>query len=221
MRRCEDGSGGALDLDDRARANGILGLDRYDGRVGSVDRTPEDRFTDRRRWVDARAVRWRRCGVAGRDGGALRASTMARCGWYDDTQRIAVRVGQEGPRATTGRTSLQNPTTATGPELTLVVLLPSWPWSSAPQQVIPPADAWAQEWFAPADTNAKPDDKPVTAAGTRVQSPEPLPTRSPAPSPQHMIPPEEVSAQVWYKPADRARTPLESPTTSTGTELLR
>ncbi len=39
-------------------------------------------------------------------------------------------------------------------------------------------------------------------------------------APQHLTPPEVVSAHVWSAPAEIAATPLVNPITSTGTQLV-
>ena len=61
--------------------------------------------------------------------------------------------------------------------------------------------------------------RPFTSTGTRLSVVVPSPSSPSRLRPQHLTPPESVSAQVWSPLALIALTPLPRPTTSTGTRL--
>jgi len=86
--------------------------------------------------------------------------------------------------------------TATGTELAVVELLPSWPNALSPQHTAAPADVTAHANASPTAIDCTPVVKLVTATGTALAVVELLPSWPGALSPQHIAPPFTM-AQVF------------------------
>src|SRR5438477_460533 len=114
------------------------------------------------------------------------------------------------------------PLTSTGVELLVKVVVPSpsWPTTSLPQHLTAPALVTAQVWSKPALTATTPVPSPLTFTGVDVLEPAfPLPSWPAALSPQHFTAPALVRAQVKFRPALTAATPLPRPLTPTGVPM--
>ena len=108
------------------------------------------------------------------------------------------------------------PVTSTGVRRSLSLLSPSRPLLFLPQHLAPPEVVKAQVWFPPAEIDATPEVRPETSTGVLLFVVVPSPSWPKEPSPQHLAPPEVVTAQVWLPPAVIDATPDVRPETSTG-----
>ena len=110
------------------------------------------------------------------------------------------------------------PRTSVGLKLSSVVPSPSSPEEFSPQHFTRPGESRAQVCAAPEET-AMTSVSPVTCVGFKLSSVVPLPVRSSTPIlPQHLTPPVDSRAQVWFQPLEIATTPVR-PGTSTGFSL--
>src|SRR6266498_3682884 len=93
------------------------------------------------------------------------------------------------------------PTTPTGVSRSVLVPSPSWPESFQPQHATRPALVSAQLWYAPAAIAVTPLASPATPTGVWRSVVVPSPSSPDSLSPQHLMPPALVSAQLWRSPA--------------------
>src|SRR3954470_11758928 len=80
----------------------------------------------------------------------------------------------------------ESPLTATGTWLSVVVVLPSWPWALAPKHMTAPVEVTAHVWSAPAETATTADESPFNATGSCERTSDP----------QHVTVPVAVEACV-------------------------
>src|SRR6266508_1161624 len=89
---------------------------------------------------------------------------------------------------------------------------PSWPSPFHPQHLTPSASVSAQVWSSPTAIAAIPLERPETSTGVDLETVVPSPSWPQELSPQHLTPPDLISAQV---PLLEVTSPV-SPGTPTG-----
>ena len=104
-------------------------------------------------------------------------------------------------------TSLVNPDTSTGVERFVVVPSPNCPWLFKPQHFTPPEVISAQAYPLPVAIAVTPLVNPDTSTGMRRSVVVPSPNCPQSLSPQHLTPPEVVTAQVSRLPVEIDVTP--------------
>ena len=94
-------------------------------------------------------------------------------------------------------TPLVSPGTSTGVKLSVVELLPSWPYSLLPQHFTPPVVVSAQLPLVPDAMAVTPLLRPATPTGVKLVVVELSPSCPFSFKPQHLTAPSVVSTQRW------------------------
>ncbi len=113
-----------------------------------------------------------------------------------------------------------NPYTQSGDALYVRVPTPPWPYASSPQQYSVPEVVTAQLFLKPAATAATPPLRPIGEAGVRRPVVVPSPSWPKPLLPQHSVPPDVITAQVWASPPSSEATPPPTAEATTGTVWL-